>query len=355
MNTLKNYQSINNLKEDSEQLRVIENFSALESKLSSSKKTTFLKNFLKKRKKLKGIYLWGNVGRGKTFIMDTFFSSLEFKEKIRLHYHHLMRKVHKDLKSYKNKKNPIRLITDSISRGARVICIDEFFVEDIADAMILSELLAGLIEKNVTLVITSNSHPQELYKKGLQRDRFIKAIDLLVENTAILNIGSGPDYRLKNNLMDIKFNSIHNEESDHSLKKFFHTKTPIGVSDNDFILINDRRIEIVIKAKTIIWFDFIQICGTARSIDDYIAIAREYQNVIISKVPILDDERENEARRFISIIDEFYERKVKLVLTTDTYYKKLYQGKKLNFEFERTKSRLSEMSTLDYQKLPHKH
>jgi len=355
LNTLKNYQSTKNLIEDSEQLRVVEKFSALESKLLSSKKTTFLNNLLKKQKKLKGIYLWGSVGRGKTFIMDTFFSSLEFKEKIRLHYHHLMRKVHKDLKTHKNKKNPIRLITNSISKGAKVICIDEFFVEDIADAMILSELLAGLIEKNVTLVITSNSHPQELYKKGLQRERFTKAIDLLVNNTAILNIGSGPDYRLKDNLMDIKFNSIHNEESDHSLKKFFHTKTPIGVSDNDFILINDRRIEIVIKAKTIIWFDFSQICGTARSIDDYIAIAREYQSVIISKVPILDDEKENEARRFISIIDEFYERKVKLVLTTDTCYKKLYQGKRLNFEFERTKSRLSEMSTLDYQKLPHKH
>ena len=179
--------------------------------------------------------------------------------------------------------------------------------------MILSELLAGLIDENVTLVITSNSHPQELYKKGLQRERFMKAIDLLVDNTAILNIGNGPDYRLKDSLMDIKFNSIHNEESDHLLKKFFHTKTPIGVSDNDFILINDRRIEIVIKAKTIIWFDFSQICVTARSVDDYIAIAREYQSVLISKVQILDDEKENEARRFISIIDEFYEVKDKLV------------------------------------------
>ena len=122
----------------------------------------------------------------------------------------------------------------SISKGAKVICIDEFFVEDIADAMILSELLTGLIDENVTLVITSNSHPQELYKKGLQRERFMKAIDLLVDNTAILNIGNGPDYRLKDSLMDIKFNSIHNEESDHLLKKFFHTKTPIGVSDNGF-------------------------------------------------------------------------------------------------------------------------
>ena len=356
MNILNTYSSSDGLIEDPSQLRVIEKFSTLQSKLSGSKeKTTFLQRYFKKKIKIPGIYLWGDVGRGKTFLMDIFFQSLNLNQKRRVHFHHLMSEVHTKLKEMKNIENPIDQITKSMSKNIQVLCFDEFFVEDIADAMILNKFLEGLFKYGITLVATSNSHPKDLYKNGLQRDRFLRAIKLIEENTSIINIGSGPDYRLKKINNKVEFNSIHDTETDQLLEKYFHLISPIGCKKNEAITVNGRKISSILSAETIIWFDFHAICAGNRSTADYITIAKQYQTVIISNILILDKEKENEARRFIAMIDEFYERKVKIIISTEISYKDLYQGQKLSFEYKRTQSRLTEMASEEYQKLAHIH
>jgi len=356
LNILNTYSSSNGLIEDASQLRIIEQFSTLQSKLlESKKKPSFFQKHFKKKTKIPGIYLWGDVGRGKTFLMDIFFQSLNLNQKRRVHFHHLMSEVHTKLKEMKDIEDPIDQITKSMSKKIQVLCFDEFFVEDIADAMILNKFLEGLFKYGITLVVTSNSQPKDLYKNGLQRDRFLKAIELIEENTFIINIGSGPDYRLKKINTKVKFNSIHNTETDQLLEKYFHLISPIGCKKNEVITVNGRKISSILSAETIIWFDFQAICAGNRSTNDYIAIAKQYQTVIISNILTLDKEKENEARRFIALIDEFYERKVKIIMSTEISYKDLYQGQKLVSEYKRTQSRLTEMASEEYQKLPHIH
>ena len=355
MNIQENYQSLQNLIEDPAQSEVIDEFAKLQKKLSLLNQNKSFLDFFKKEKKVKGIYLWGDVGRGKTFIMDIFFSSIKNIKKNRLHYHYLMSEIHEQLKKNKNKKNPIEAITNSIGQETKILCIDEFFVEDIADAMILGKLLKGLFENRVVLVMTSNSEPKDLYKEGLQRDRFKEAIGLIEENMSVINIGNGPDHRMRNHINETKYHAIHDKNSHNYFSNLIAEKSPLGTEKNALITINNRKIKSILKSKIIIWFDFNTICGTNRSVSDYISIAKQFQNVFISEIPILDSEKENEARRFISLIDEFYERKVKVFITTAVNYKKLYTGKKLTFEFKRTESRLTEMSTEEYQKLRHIH
>ena len=355
MNIQENYQSLQNLIEDPAQSEVIDEFAKLQKNLSPLNQNKSFLDFFKKEKKVKGIYLWGDVGRGKTFIMDMFFSSIKNIKKNRLHYHYLMSEIHEQLKKNKNKKNPIEAIVNSIGQETKILCIDEFFVEDIADAMILGKLLKGLFENRVVLVMTSNSEPKDLYKEGLQRDRFKEAIGLIEDNMSVINIGNGPDHRMRNHINETKYHSIHDKNSHNYFSNLITEKSPLGTEKNALITINNRKIKSILKSKIIIWFDFNTICGTNRSVSDYISIAKQFQNVFISEIPILDSEKENEARRFISLIDEFYERKVKVFITTAVNYKKLYTGKKLTFEFKRTESRLTEMSTEEYQKLRHIH
>ena len=355
MNIQENYQSLQNLIEDPAQSEVIDEFAKLQKTLSRLNQDKSFLDLFKKEKKVKGIYLWGDVGRGKTFIMDIFFSSIESEKKNRLHYHYLMSEIHDRLKKNKNKKNPLEAVTNSIGQETKILCIDEFFVEDIADAMILGKLLKGLFENRVVLVITSNSEPRDLYKGGLQRERFKEAIGLIEDNMSVLKIGNGPDHRMRNNMSETKYHSIHGENSHNYFSNLLTEKSPLGTEKDSFVTVNNRKIKAILKSKIVIWFDFNTICGTNRSVSDYISIAKQFQNVFISDIPILDGEKENEARRFISLIDEFYERKVKVFITTAVNYKKLYTGKKLAFEFKRTESRLTEMSTEEYQKLRHIH
>ena len=355
MDIYKKYIATTGIKKDNSQLKVITEFSILQSQLEANHlDRSFFRNLFQTKKMIKGIYLWGNVGRGKTFLMDLFFNTLKTKRKRRLHFHQMMNDIHTNLVQLKQAKDPIKKLTRLMKKDIDVLCFDEFFVEDIADAMILHKFLEGLFEEGITLVATSNCDPDTLYQNGLQRDRFLKAIALIKSHTRIINIEKGCDYRITNNKSNIDLSSIHNKESNHLLLEYFNKIAPFNSKSKTKILINNRYIDCIMAAEIIIWFDFDSICSSNRSTIDYIEIAKQYQNVVISNIPYLHKSMENETRRFIALIDEFYERNVKLIYTSEVLSKDLYNEKKFSFEFQRTKSRLAEMSSKKYLELAHK-
>tara|TARA_B110000196_G_scaffold30310_1_gene23000 strand:- start:1809 stop:2879 length:1071 start_codon:yes stop_codon:yes gene_type:complete len=349
------YSTTTGIKKDQSQLEILDALSKLQSRLIVFRNnTSFIQKYLQPITPIKGIYLWGEVGRGKTFLMDLFYNTLDLKRKRRVHFHRMMNEVHTELAKISKTKDPMNTLTQKISEDIDVLCFDEFFVEDIADAMLLFKFLEGLFDRGITLVATSNTHPSNLYKKGLQRERFSPAIDLISANTEITNIAKGRDFRLSNTPSNLNFSFIHDDKSNQLLTNYFELISPIGYRKKSQILINNRNIQCVLAAETIIWFNFKSIFSTNRSVIDYIDIAKQYQTVIISEIPVLTENMENETRRFIALIDEFYERNVKLIFTSANSYENLYEGNKFSFEYERTKSRLAEMSSQKYLELAHK-
>jgi cell division protein ZapE len=296
----------------------------------------------------KGLYVWGGVGRGKTFLMDLFFETLAVPGKRRIHFHRMMREVHERLRRQGDVQDPLDKVAAAIADKTRVLCFDEFFVSDIADAMILGKLLEGLFAREVTLITTSNSPPHKLYPDGLQRDRFLPAIALLEQHTNVVELDGGEDYRLRLLQKDGTYLTPADDSALQHLQHFFTAAAPVGAIEGRTLDILGRDISTLRCAKGVAWFDFMELCGGPRSQNDYIEIARWYQTVIISDVPVLDWELENPARRFISLVDEFYDRRVKLILSAAADVDSLYQGSKLTFEFERTASRLTEMQTAAY-------
>ncbi|MDG1015862.1 MAG: cell division protein ZapE [Woeseiaceae bacterium] len=355
MDIHKKYVTTEGIIKDNSQLRVIHEFSNLQSQLAANHKNKpFFSNPFQTKEMVKGIYLWGGVGRGKTYFMDLFFNTLETRRKRRIHFHRMMNEIHTNLKNLKETKDPIKKLIKILAKDVDVLCFDEFFVEDIADAMILQNFLEGLFEEGITLVATSNCDPDTLYQNGLQRDRFLKAIELIKSHAKIINIEKGCDYRITNNKSNMDLSSIHNKDSDDLLSKYFNEISPFNNKKNTQILINNRYINCIMAADIIVWFDFNSICSGNRSTVDYIEIAKQYQNVVISKIPYLNKSMENETRRFIALIDEFYERNVKLIYTSEVLFEDLYREKKFSFEFQRTKSRLTEMSSKKFLELAHK-
>lgn len=302
---------------------------------------------------VRGAYLWGGVGRGKTFVMDLFFECLPFEDKLRFHFHRLMYRVHGQLKALKNEADPLQIVAADFARQARVICFDEFFVTDIADAMILGNLLDGLFSRGVTLIATSNIPPDDLYKGGLQRARFLPAIGLIKTHAEILRVDAGIDYRLRVLERAEIYHSPLDAGADASLDRWFSDIAPDDGTADQPIEINGRDIRTRRRADGIAWFDFAELCDGPRSADDYIEIARAFQAVVISAVPVLDETRENQARRFIALVDEFYDRKVKLIVSAAAPVADLYRGARLVREFERTRSRLLEMQSMAYLAAPH--
>jgi cell division protein ZapE len=300
-----------------------------------------------------GLYLWGGVGRGKTFLMDLFFESLSVRDKKRVHFHRMMREVHQRLQALGDVEDPLDKVAADIARRTHVLCFDEFFVSDIGDAMILSKLLDGLFRRNVTLIATSNSAPDELYKDGLQRQRFLPAIELLKAHTQVVNMDSGVDYRLRLLQQAGTFLVPADEIATARLQRFFDESASSQITKGRILDINGRAIRARLCAKGISWFDFGDICDGPRSQNDYIEIARWYPTVIISDVPRFDAALEDQARRFIALVDEFYDRRVKLILSAATAIDELYAGSRLKFEFERTVSRLIEMQSGEYLASPH--
>lgn len=308
------------------------------------------------RKLVRGLYFWGGVGRGKTYLMDNFFESLPFEQKLRAHFHRFMRRVHAELKKLDGQKNPLKKVADIIASEARVICFDEFFVSDITDAMILGTLMEELFARGVTLVATSNIVPDGLYKDGLQRARFLPAIALLNQHTLVVNVDGGVDYRLRALEQAELYHSPLDAAADKSLMCSFKSLLPASavLQDDVELEIEGRMIRARHLGEGIAWFDFVELCDGPRSQNDYIELARELHTVILSNVPGLGRANDDQARRFVNLVDEFYDRQVKLVISAEQPLASLYSTGKLDFEFQRTVSRLLEMQSHDYLARPHR-
>jgi cell division protein ZapE len=302
-----------------------------------------------------GLYLWGGVGRGKTYLMDSFYESLPFTAKMRIHFHRFMRRVHADLRIYKGHANPLERVAEKISSETDIICFDEFFVSDITDAMILGTLFEALFARGVCLVATSNIQPAGLYKNGLQRQRFLPAIALIEQHCQVVNVDGGSDYRLRALANTSLYHSPLNDQTHHAVTEIFESlvANDKSIVRDSNLRVNDRLIPVVAMTSDVIWFDFFAICDGPRSQNDYIDIACEFHAVVISNVPVLDSEKEDCARRFINLVDEFYDRNVKLAISAEFSLQTLYQGTKLSFEFERTQSRLIEMQSLEFLSQAH--
>lgn len=305
---------------------------------------------------VRGLYLWGGVGRGKTFLMDGFYESLPFQRKLRTHFHRFMLRVHRDLKRLKGERNPLRLVAAGIADEARVLCFDEFFVSDIGDAMILAGLLETLFERGVTLVATSNIEPDRLYENGLQRQRFSPAIELVKRHCEVLNVDGGIDYRLRTLTSAPLYYEPLGSAADERLMAVFRGLVPSVDEIRKDVKLEVEGREIVARhvAEDVAWFDFSTLCDGPRSQNDYIELAREFHAVLVSDVPALDGSRDDQARRFINLVDEFYDRNVKLALTAAVPLHDLYTGSRLAFEFARTRSRLQEMQSHEYLARAHR-
>lgn len=302
----------------------------------------------------KGVYLWGGVGRGKTWLMDLFYASLALAAKRRTHFYRFMQEVHADLRRLKGMQSPLDGVADRISKKARVICFDELFVSDIADAMILAGLFGALTRHGVALVFTSNVRPKDLYKNGLQRDRFVPTIALLEKHCDVIAVDGGVDYRLRQLTAAPIYLRSGDATTPKKLEELFDDLSDDDVESGHDITVNHRKIKVVRESENVIWFEFAALCEGPRSPADYIAIASEYQSVIIANVPVLQETADNAARRFISVIDELYDRGVNVIVSAAAQPAELYKGEKLKFEFQRTASRLAEMQSKEYLARAHR-
>lgn len=303
---------------------------------------------------VQGVYLWGSVGRGKTWLMDVFFESLPFKTKRRSHFHRFMQGVHEGLKRHRNEADPLVAVAADIAIDCRVICLDELFVSDIADAMLLGGLFEHLIDRGVTLVLTSNVPPSGLYRNGLQRQRFLPAIVLLERHCRIVTVDGSTDYRLRQLTRMPIYLQSDSERAATALTEMFEDLADGLGSTGGTIDIEGRRIPVLRVCDNVVWFDFAALCDGPRSQNDYVSIAREFQTVLISDVPIFTVDSEDAARRFIAAIDEFYDRRVNVVMSAAAAPTQLYRGERLKFEFERTASRLIEMQSEEYLSSEHR-
>ncbi|TKB55948.1 cell division protein ZapE [Ferrimonas aestuarii] len=304
---------------------------------------------------VEGLYFWGGVGRGKTYLVDTFFELLPLKRKLRTHFHRFMHRVHAELNDLKGETNPLLKVADRLAEEAEVICFDEFFVSDITDAMILGGLMEALFERGVVLVATSNIEPHNLYRNGLQRARFLPAIELIEANCRVVNVDSGIDYRLRTLEQAEIFHSPLDDQADQNLNRYFAQLAPEEGSCGGSIEIEGREIAVRRCADGVLLVDFLALCDGPRSQRDYIELARCYHTVLLSGVKSMGAQLTGDdiARRFLALVDEFYERGVKLIISSEVPLLELYQNGGLEFEFKRCLSRLQEMQSHDYLARPH--
>lgn len=300
------------------------------------------------RTPVRGLYFWGGVGRGKTFVMDLFFENLPFDNKLRLHFHRFMRRVHHELTELQGTRDPLQTIARRFADEARVLCFDEFFVSDITDAMILAGLLDALFARGLVLVATSNVPPDDLYRNGLQRAKFLPAIELVKVHTEVVNLDGGTDYRLRALQAAEIYHSPLDEAAEKNLQEAFAAICPDAGHAGGELDIEGRSIATRMAGDGVAWFDFLALCDGPRSQNDYIELARIFQTILVSDVPQLDVRREDQARRFISLVDEFYDHSVKLIVSAAVPLELLYTGTRLEFEWARTDSRLREMQSAEY-------
>lgn len=302
---------------------------------------------------VQGLYMWGGVGRGKTWLMDMFFHSLPGDRKMRLHFHRFMLRVHEELTELQGRENPLEIVADGFKAETDVLCFDEFFVSDITDAMLLATLLQALFARGITLVATSNIPPDDLYRNGLQRARFLPAIDLINEYCDVMNVDAGIDYRLRTLTQAHLYLTPLSDQTRETLDRMFVKLAGKVGEDAPVLQINHRPLQAIRSVDGVLAVDFHTLCEEARSQLDYIALSRLYHSVILYNVRVMGPLKENTARRFLALVDEFYERHIKLVIGAEASMFEIYQGVQLKFEFQRCLSRLQEMQSEEYLKLPH--
>ncbi|WP_165312240.1 cell division protein ZapE [Vibrio ziniensis] len=296
----------------------------------------------------KGLYFWGGVGRGKTYLMDTFFDALPTDKKMRVHFHRFMYRVHDELKLLDDVSDPLEIIADKFSQEAVIICFDEFFVSDITDAMILGTLFQALFHRGVVLVATSNIPPHDLYRNGLQRARFLPAIALIEKHCQILNVDSGVDYRLRTLQQAEIYHYPLDIKASENLDKYYGQLAASEKPKQHKIEVNHRTIDVIEANDGLLYASFEQLCQTARSQNDYIELSKLYHTVLLAEVKQMERSIDDAARRFIALVDEFYERNVKLIISAEVPLDELYTHGQLEFEFKRCQSRLIEMQSHDY-------
>ncbi|HEX8779130.1 MAG TPA: cell division protein ZapE [Rhodanobacter sp.] len=297
---------------------------------------------------VKGLYLWGGVGRGKTWLMDCFYDTLPFRDKVRLHFHRFMHEVHATLKQLPGEQDPLAKVAERFRARGRVICFDEFFVSDITDAMLLGRLFQHLFARGVTLVATSNVQPDELYRNGLQRERFLPAIDLLEQHCEVLELASSRDWRLRALTRAPVYLTPDDAHAETALARLFAELAQGTVEDDAELTINGRSFRARRVCAQAAWFDFAALCDGPYGSADYIELARTYPAILVSGLPQFTPFNEDAAQRFVHLIDEMYDRRVKLAVTAQAPVVELYDGKRLRGEFARVESRLIEMQSREY-------
>ena len=299
--------------------------------------------------KISGLYFWGGVGRGKTLLMDLFYQSAMAQTRCqRIHFHSFMNQVHSALRRKKNLEQPLQAIARDIAATTRVLCLDEFVIIDIGDAMIMAGLLETLFAEGVVLVTTSNAAPADLYRDGLQRARFLPAIDLLQQHCQVVNIDGGQDYRLRFLQQTDLYAIPHDAATERRIRDYLDQHvTPMQEQQRDLV-VNGRSLACQFCAGDTVWFSFSELCDTTRSQNDYLELARFFNTVIVTDIRQMSQADDDVARRFVLLIDVLYDHHVKLICSAATSPDQLYLGKRLGFEFERTASRLLEMQSAEY-------
>jgi len=295
----------------------------------------------------RGVYMYGGVGRGKSFLMDCFFQSVPLTRKTRLHFHEFMREVHRELQDLKGIQNPLSVLGERIARRHRLICFDEFHVADVTDAMILHRLLDSMFEHRVSIVTTSNFHPDALYPNGLHRDRILPAIALLKDKLQVINVDAGTDYR-RRTLEHVKlYHTPLGAEADAAMEQAFNELAEAR-DESPLLHIEQREIRARRRAGGVVWFDFATLCGGPRSQNDYLELATQFHTVMLSDVPQMPPRLASEARRFTWLVDVLYDRRVKLIMSSEVPAEQLYNEGPLAHEFPRTVSRLNEMQSAEF-------
>jgi cell division protein ZapE len=316
-------------------------------------RSSTFKRLLSPPKPPKGVYFWGGVGRGKSFLMDCFYDSVPYRRKKRLHFHSFMQQIHRDLEKYKGETDPMLKMAAAIAKDVRLLCFDEFHVSDIADAMILGRLLEGLFSQGVIIVMTSNYPPDRLYPNGLHRESFLPAIALLNKHLDVFEVDAGVDYRLRALEQVEIYHHPSDDAAERKMLDYFRMVAGEEGKEGGQISVLDRDIATLRRGHGVIWFDFKTLCGGPRSQNDYLEISRSYHTVLLSHIPRMTQHQSSEARRFTWLVDVFYDNKVKLIATADCPADELYVEGTQASEFKRTVSRLTEMNSREYLAQPH--
>jgi cell division protein ZapE len=323
-----------------------------------SKRNQFLGRSLLSPEVPKGLYLWGGVGRGKTFLMDAFYACLPYRRKRRIHFHNFMAEVHHQMKALAGEDDPLIAVANRIAKSTRLLCLDEFHVDDIADAMILGRLVAELFERGVVLLTTSNYPPDSLYPSGLQRQNFLPAIELLKRELKVLNVDSGNDYRLRAMAREPLFlvanDADGNAANEARMEALFEWIAGGARHNEQHVEVRGGPIPVKKVAHAVVWFEFKDLCGGAHAQEDYLEIAHRFPTVFLSHIPQMTVEHAAEAKRFTWLVDVLYDNNVRLVASSAAAPEQIFADGVISGEFSRTASRLTEMQTQRYLQLPHR-